>query len=222
MDNLNNYLQKLKPIIEAEGGTVEEAIYSLFKFHKVDQITNQGSLYYRLNQALSSSEMAGGKTVPTDQKMGRYNKAINPPNPELQGFDLDKTGSGKLNQAAPRGIRNNNPGNIVSGDFATKQGATGTDGTFATFDTPEQGIKAMKSLLENYQKKGLDTVSDMLNRWAPGADDNVDSYIRSVAKEMGIDPDEPFLFEGALAEKMINAMIRHENGVNPYEKAQDK
>lgn len=61
----------------------------------------------------------------------------------------------------PRGIRNNNPGNIRWGDdwkgLVPKDQRT--DKSFCQFTTPEYGIRAMIIILRNYQRKyGLDTV----------------------------------------------------------------
>lgn len=78
----------------------------------------------------------------------------------------------------------------------------------------------MYNLLENYQKRGLDTVSDMIGRWAPREENDTEAYVKKVAKAMDIDPDQPFLFNGELAQKMIDAMIEVENGGNPYKKGQ--
>ena len=55
--------------------------------------------------------------------------------------------------AEPRGIRNNNPGNIEYGDWARRHGATGSDGRFAIFESPEQGIAAMVALQEVYENQ---------------------------------------------------------------------
>lgn len=221
MSNLNNYVKRLKPIIEAEGGTVEDAMTALFESFGVNKSQNQGSLFTRLYQAMATGNV-DPKTGKPNEVGGRfptksqYEKIINEPSAELQEFDLDQSGSGKMTDARPRGIRNNNPGNIEFGDFAKSQGATGEDGRFAKFDTAEQGIRAMGKLLENYQKKGFDTVASMINRWAPATENDTSAYISRVAKAMGVEPDEPFLFQGELATKMINAMIEHENGQNPY------
>ncbi len=99
MNDLNKYIRQLKPIVENEGGKVEEAMTALFEKSGINAIKNEGSLYYRLNKALMGSEMMG-KAPDSSERAGRYNKAINPPNPELQGFDLDKTGSGKLSSGS--------------------------------------------------------------------------------------------------------------------------
>lgn len=119
----------------------------------------------------------------------------------------------------PRGIRNNNPGNIEYGPFAQARGATGSDGRFAIFPTAEAGVRAMSDLLTIYQSRhGLDTVAGMIGRWAPSSENNTSAYANRVAAAMGIDPNTPFsMSDPNLAASMINAMIEHENGIrNPF------
>ena len=115
--------------------------------------------------------------------------------------------------AVPRGIRNNNPLNIEDGDFAQSQpGYTGTDGRFAQFKTPDQGTAAANALLDVYQQKhGLNTVSGIVNRWAPTSDgNNTSAYASDVARQLGIDPNAPLT--PAMRPPLIAAMGRHENG----------
>ena len=216
MERLNKYVAALKPIVEAEGGNGREALTAIFEKNGVNTAQNQGSLFYRMYKALGE-----GMTIDQSKMEGGYRGRVNPSfNPELNNIDLDKKGSGKMSYDTPRGIRNNNPGNIKAGKFATSQGASGTDGEFAKFNSPQEGINAMYNLLENYQKRGLDTVSDMIGRWAPREENDTEAYVKKVAKAMDIDPDQPFLFNGELAQKMIDAMIEVENGGNPYKKGQ--
>ena len=48
----------------------------------------------------------------------------------------------------PRGVRNNNPGNIKDSPFAKSMpGYAGNEGEFAKFETPEHGLGAMDALL---------------------------------------------------------------------------
>lgn len=67
----------------------------------------------------------------------------------------------------PRGIRNNNPGNIkISGN--AWRGKIGNDGTFERFDSPVNGIRAAFVLLRTYmQQYGLNTIAKIGARWAP-------------------------------------------------------
>lgn len=117
----------------------------------------------------------------------------------------------------PRGIRNNNPGNIELGDPWQGLSAQQTDGRFAQFDSPEYGIRAMARVLDNYQTKhGLRTPRAMIARWAPSSENDVGSYVRSVAKQSGLNPDAPIDLARD-GDKLIAAMIQHENGQQPFD-----
>lgn len=126
----------------------------------------------------------------------------------------------------PRGIRNNNPGNIRKGDpwegLAEPQEMTSfqrDEGSFCVFKFPRWGIRAMSRLLMNYQDRfGLRTVEDMIGRWAPPDDNNATAaYVAHVSARMGLDPRTPFQFSNSrFAMPMVEAIIQHENGVQPY------
>jgi len=122
-------------------------------------------------------------------------------------FNVDKT--------LPRGIRNNNPGNIEAGAFTQKlPGFIGSDGRFAQFETPEQGVNAMGQLLESYGRRGHNTLSKIINRWAPSTENNTRAYIQSVASNTGIDPNMPLdLSDPNIKNAVTQAMILHENGM---------
>jgi hypothetical protein len=111
---------------------------------------------------------------------------------------------------APRGIRNNNPGNIEYGQFTRSMGATGTDGRFAVFRNMEDGIRAAVALLQSYAAKGIDTVQSIISKWAPSKENNTKAYIDSVAKQLGVSPDA-HLNVDQLSE-VANAIFKHENG----------
>lgn len=115
--------------------------------------------------------------------------------------------------SAPRGIRNNNPLNIENGNFTQSQpGYVGSDGRFARFDSPDAGMTAANRLLDTYQNKyGLNTPAGIIGRWAPAADgNNVSAYASTVAKQIGINPNDPITPE--LRPKLIAAMAQYENG----------
>lgn len=88
----------------------------------------------------------------------------------------------------PRGIRNNNPGNIEDGPFARSlPGYKGSDGRFAIFETPEAGEQAAPRLLQSYIQRGFDTPAEIINRWAPPSDNNpTAAYAQYVAQRLGI------------------------------------
>lgn len=142
-----------------------------------------------------------------------------PATPDAQGvYGADATMMPDTAVAAgapvPRGIRNNNPLNIEAGDFTKGQpGFTGSDGRFAQFQTPDQGVAAASKLLDTYQSKyGLNSVRGIVNRWAPQAEaaNNTPGYVASVAGRLGVDPDQPLT--PAQRPALIAAMGQFENG----------
>lgn len=119
----------------------------------------------------------------------------------------------------PRGIRNNNPGNIRHGDKWKGLSAEQKDSDFCTFDTPEYGIRAMGITLMNYQRKhGLQTVEDIINRWAPPVENDTKEYAAHIAAKLGVKPHSIIVVSDVLPE-LVKAMILHENGKVPYDDA---
>ena len=118
----------------------------------------------------------------------------------------------------PRGVRNNNPGNIRQSSKPWQGEVKGTDTAYATFETPEAGIRAMaKNLLTYQDTHGLNTVSAIVSRWAPATENDTASYIATVAKAVGVKPDAQLnLNDPDTMSKIVKAMIRVENGKQPY------
>lgn len=112
----------------------------------------------------------------------------------------------------PRGIRNNNPLNIEAGPFTQGQpGYQGSDGRFARFERPEQGVGAANALLDVYQNQhGLNTVRGIIGRWAPSGENDTRGYVASVAGRLGVHPDQPLTPEQR--QPLIAAMGQFENG----------
>lgn len=120
----------------------------------------------------------------------------------------------KLRNTKPRGIRNNNPLNIrKSGD--NWLGSVGDDGEFVQFSLASLGVRAAARILKNYRDKyGLNTVSGIINRWAPPSENDTQSYIESVAKKVHVDANQ--VLDDSDYPNLIRAMIYHENGQQPY------
>lgn len=121
-----------------------------------------------------------------------------------------------------RGLRNNNPGNIRYSAANNWQGQTGQDDAgFSIFDTAQNGIRALAVVLKNYQNKyGLNTVQDIISRWAPSSENDTAAYISDVADRMGVAPNAALnLNDDDTLTALVNAIIHHENGLNPYDVA---
>lgn len=131
----------------------------------------------------------------------------------------------------PRGVRNRNPGNIDYNPRNAWQGQLGVEEgvanpRFARFDHPENGIRALGKLLLNYRGKdgmpgvggkGIDTVLEIINRWAPSNENDTQAYAGAVAKRLGVSTTDPInIKDPATLRGMVLSIIIHENGGNPY------
>lgn len=114
----------------------------------------------------------------------------------------------------PRGIRNNNPGNIRKSQIDWIGEIDGSDESFETFDTMENGIRALGKLILNYDKKyGLRTIQGIIDRWAPPTENNTDAYVAAVAARVGVSAStELDLRNQHTLSKLVYAIICHENG----------
>lgn len=119
----------------------------------------------------------------------------------------------------PRGIRNKNPGNIRKGAKWLGLAAEQPDKEFCTFTEAIYGIRALMKLLQNYSRMyHLDTVREIISRWAPPNENNTVAYIQMVAKHLKVNPDSPLdLTEKHTLVKLAQAITRHENGQPPEE-----
>jgi hypothetical protein len=114
-----------------------------------------------------------------------------------------------------RGERNNNPGNIERGSpwLGLSPDQSG-DSRFAVFEEPIYGIRALAKLLLNYQRiHGLQTVEQIINRYAPPSENVTQSYVQSVANRLGVSPRERLnLSDPNTLMALTSAIIHHENG----------
>ena len=125
-----------------------------------------------------------------------------------------------MNQQLPRGIRNNNPGNIRHGAnwLGLNPNGRNIDSAFCVFTAPVYGIRALAKVLINYKRiHGLNTVRQIVSRYAPPNENQTTAYIQSVAKQLGVYPDTVIdIEERGVLTVFIKAVIRMENGIQPY------
>jgi hypothetical protein len=121
----------------------------------------------------------------------------------------------------PRGLRNNNPGNIEDGPLAKSlpgyKGPSPDDPRYATFETPEHGLGAMDALLTSYGRRGLKTYAEVTGRWAPknpkDPNNDPDAYARFISPTG--DPNAPVdLSDPAQRKQLIGKMAMYENGMH--------
>ncbi|SPZ24454.1 Uncharacterised protein [Providencia rettgeri] len=131
----------------------------------------------------------------------------------------------------PRGIRNNNPGNIDYNPRNPWRGELAFDPSIeprhSRFEKPEYGIRALFKLLRTYStyagKQGvgcgkIDTVEEIIERWAPAKDrNNTEGYINRVCKETGFGRHDCLdVYDKETAFKIAKAIVHVENGQQPY------
>ena len=125
-----------------------------------------------------------------------------------------------MNLKPPRGIRNNNPGNIRHGQNWQGLNPDGRniDPAFCVFKSPVFGIRALAKVLMNYKKiHGLNTVRQIISRYAPPNENQTKAYIQTVAQQIGVYPDTIIdIEEHGILTVFIKAVIRMENGIQPY------
>lgn len=128
-------------------------------------------------------------------------------------------------KSQPRGIRNHNPGNIEYNPAVKWQGMVGPEpgeGRFAVFESPAYGIRAIARLLITYQDAhGINTIKGIVNRYAPSTENNTQTYIDHLCLLTGYGSGQAInahKFDEVFP--LIKAIIRHENGVQPYTDAQ--
>lgn len=115
----------------------------------------------------------------------------------------------------PRGIRNNNPLNIRKGNNWQGERHPQTDTTFEEFTSIEMGLRAGFIILRSYLNKRppINTISRIINRWAPTSENNTAAYIREVSRRSGINPDIAIKFtDKNLLCRIVQAMCWVECG----------
>jgi len=120
-----------------------------------------------------------------------------------------------LNILDPRGIRNNNPGNLRLSEILWQgQKKEQSDPDFVEFTAPVYGLRAlMKTLLTYYLKYGLDTAESLINRYAPPYENATDVYTRNVSGRLNVKrTDKLDLTNRQTLIALTRAIVRQENG----------
>lgn len=118
-------------------------------------------------------------------------------------------------QDLPRGLRNNNPGNLVrsSNNWQGKiPFAQSQDDHFEQFYTLNDGIRACAKLLVNKVNSGQNTIRKVLVSYAPEFENDTAGYINYVSGQSGIGPDAEIVLNTATLAALLRAIFEQENG----------
>ncbi len=118
---------------------------------------------------------------------------------------------------APRGIRNNNPGNLIytnikwNGKLPKEQNK---DRRFEMFIAPVYGVRAMIKDLKNDIEKGKSTVPQLIEEYAPRFENNTDAYIEAVCKDLKVSRTAKLLPTKNTLRLLVHSISKVENGAN--------
>lgn len=117
-----------------------------------------------------------------------------------------------------RGIRLRNPGNLErTSEVWHGEIRPGADERFCEFETMAHGCRAIMRTLRTYHKlHGLETVEEIVGRWAPSNENDTTSYALHVASAIGRAVDEriPFDDDPTYYLAIAKAIARHECGAD--------
>lgn len=118
------------------------------------------------------------------------------------------------NNNLPRGLRNNNPGNIRRDSDVFQGEKTSSDREFKQFKSMAYGYRAIFKILSNYYRNyKLDTIRKMIGRWAPENENNTKAYIKAVSDYAGIPADDPiYVNDREQMIRIVAGMSKVENG----------
>ena len=113
----------------------------------------------------------------------------------------------------PRGIRNNNPANLIKTGIAWKgEVTTNTDGHFEQFKELKYGIRALyRQLYTDIEERNMN-LRQLINKFAPSFENNTTAYIEFISKKTGISPSYPIKLDSEILITIAKAIISIENG----------
>lgn len=117
-----------------------------------------------------------------------------------------------------RGVKNNNWGNIVisSNKWQGKIYPQSQDSRFEVFENPAYGLRALIIILNNYYNKyKYQTVSSIINHYAPPFENNTEKYISAVCLKLGVGKNEIIALNDATLKALCEAIVKVENGFLP-------
>jgi len=99
------------------------------------------------------------------------------------------------------------------------------DSRFVVFTDSVWGIRALAKVLLTYSRvypqdtpQDIDTVREIVNRWAPPVENDTGAYVNAVSKELGVSPDDEIdVTDEGVMKALVIAIIRHENGRMIYD-----
>lgn len=112
----------------------------------------------------------------------------------------------------PLGMRNNNPGDLRD-EGISWQGMTGTNEGFCVFSDSVYGLRALALDLTNkINNDGLNTITLIINKYAPPSENDTQTYIDNVSAQTGFEADDTLTADGNTIFQLVRAICTQEVG----------
>jgi len=86
---------------------------------------------------------------------------------------------------------------------------------FDNFSNVKYGLRAGRIIIQNYSKRGLNTIKKIISTWAPPVENNTDKYVKFVSSSMGIGEDVDIdVFNDDVMFLLMRAMCKMESNYN--------
>lgn len=129
-------------------------------------------------------------------------------------------GAEVLDMTKPRGIRLNNPGNIRHGDNWQGMAPDQPDASFINFKDPRYGYRAMVRILHSYRRRGIRTLGEIIQTWAPPVENDTAAYVAHVEQLTGLQRNHPITLENkSQVVDLLDAITRHENSNQTFDRS---
>jgi hypothetical protein len=118
---------------------------------------------------------------------------------------------------APRGVKNNNPGNLVR-TFNQWKGKINpsSDPRFEQFTSMEFGARASMKNIQTWYRRGLTTIRKLITAWAPPTENDTEAYIQFLSSQLGVDENYHFQLTPDFLQELAYQISVMENGHTPY------
>lgn len=113
-----------------------------------------------------------------------------------------------------KGIRYNNYLNVRYSDDNDWVGEVGynPDKEYEQFESPEYGVRAATKLIKTHYNRVNNTLTKLINVWAPPNENHTNNYIKYLSKKLNIDPNTQLNIDNNSLVNLINEMTYFENG----------
>lgn len=176
---------------------------------------------YKKKHIVGTPTTGGGSTpnlpgYPVQTTAGSWGSAFGTTGQEASSFGSAVGSLLTPSSSLPRGLRNNNPLNIIITSTQWQgEKLPNTDGKFKQFESIIYGYRAGLKNLQAYFNNNWNTIRKITSHWAPagsGEGNNPESYARHVSERTGIGLDTILPFSQSVMIPIVREMAVIENG----------